>query len=60
MATEDAARRRGPSAKGWALIAGLALIGLIAVLIGVALLADSAKPCGCAPLPPSSTPSTSA
>jgi hypothetical protein len=53
----DGTRRRGLSAKGWLLVAALAVAGLVAVLVGVALLAEPAKPCGCSPLPPSATAS---
>jgi hypothetical protein len=46
-------RRRALSVKGWLIVAALAVAGLVAVLVGVALLAAPAKPCGCSPLPPS-------
>jgi len=50
--------RRGPSAKGWLLIVALSVAGLVAVLIGVVLLAQPGAPCSCSPIPPS--PSVSA
>jgi hypothetical protein len=42
--------RRGLSPKGWLLIVALSLASLIAVLIGVALLAGPSDPCGCSPV----------
>ena len=49
--TEAVAPRRR-SAKRWLLVVGLGLVGLLAILIGVALLVeDDDVPCGCSPVP---------
>jgi hypothetical protein len=55
-----APRRR--STKRWLLVVALGLLGLLAILVGVALLADDdTPPCGCSPVrPPSWSPSASA
>ena len=45
--------RRGLSAKGWLVIVALSVAGLVAVLVGVALLAGEGDPCGCSPVQPS-------
>ena len=58
MSTAEGAPRRGPSPKGWLLIVALSVAGLVAVLVGVALLAGEDDPCSCSPVPPS--PSVSA
>jgi hypothetical protein len=52
--------RRGPSVKGWLVIVALSVAGLVAVLVGVALLAAPGDPCGCSPVPPSPSASASA
>jgi hypothetical protein len=52
--------RRGLSPKGWLLIVALSVAGLVAVLIGVALLAEPRDPCSCSPVRPSPSTSTSA
>jgi hypothetical protein len=51
--------RRGPSAKGWLLIVALSVAGLVAVLIGVVLLAQPSGSCCCSPIPPSPARSAS-
>jgi hypothetical protein len=51
---------RGPSAKGWLLIVALSVAGLVAVLIGVVLLAQPGDPCSCSPIPPSRSASAPA
>ena len=57
--TEGVAPRRR-STKRWLLVVALGLVGLLAILIGVALLADDdTAPCGCSPIP-SPTASSSA
>ena len=58
--TEAVAPRR-PSTKRWLLVVALGLVGLLAILTGVALLADDdTPPCGCTPIPASPSASRSA
>jgi hypothetical protein len=58
--TETGAPRR-PSTKRWLLVVALGLIGLLAILVGVALLADDdTPPCGCSPIRSPSAPSSTA
>jgi hypothetical protein len=58
MSTAEGVPRRGLSTKGWLLIVALSVAGLVAVLVGVALLAGEDSLCGCSPVRPS--PSASA
>jgi hypothetical protein len=48
--------RRGISGRTWLVIVALSVAGLVAVLIGVALLVDDGDPCSCSPVerPPAS------
>ncbi|WP_203928984.1 hypothetical protein [Virgisporangium ochraceum] len=58
--TEAVTRRRW-SAKRWLLVAALGLVGLLAVLVGVALLADGTDaPCSCSPIPSPTAASSAA
>lgn len=58
--TEAVTPRRW-SAKRWLLVAALGLVGLIAVLVGVALIADdAAAPCSCSPIPSPTAASSAA
>ncbi|GAA0898592.1 hypothetical protein GCM10009557_73980 [Virgisporangium ochraceum] len=53
--------RRRWSAKRWLLVAALGLVGLLAVLVGVALLADGTDaPCSCSPIPSPTAASSAA
>jgi hypothetical protein len=58
--TEAVAPRRR-STKRWLLVATLGLVGLVAILVGVALLADDdTPPCGCSPVRSPSASSSAA
>ncbi|WP_204004854.1 hypothetical protein [Virgisporangium aurantiacum] len=58
--TEAVAPRRR-STKRWLLVVALGLLGLLAILVGVALLADDdTPPCGCSPVRAPSASSSAA